>query len=114
VESPGGDQQRAGGVEVGVAGGLGVGDPPRGPARGQKAVGALEVPLRPAPDPLEQALVAKRGADQHPLRLAGADRVAALIQAHDPPVARDVAGEEAGGRGAGGGGKRGLPRRGAT
>src|SRR4051794_6837294 len=63
--------------------------------------------LGPAPDGREPPAVARRGGEQQRVRLALADRVAALVAADDAPVDVDVAVEEArrGGarRGAGGG-----------
>jgi hypothetical protein len=55
VEVAGGHHQRAGCVEVGVAGRLMVGHGAVGPAERQQPVGPLPVRLRPAPDAIERA-----------------------------------------------------------
>ena len=90
MEAARGDEQGPRGVEVGVGGGLLVARAP-----GEQPVAALEVGARPAPDAVEARAVADRGGQQHPVRLPLADRVAALVAAHDAAVGVDVAREEA-------------------
>ena len=89
------DEQGARGVHVGVAGRLRVRDLAVLPEERQQPVGAADVVLGPVPDRVEALLVADGDGDQHPVGLALADGVAALVGSHHAAVVVDVGVEEA-------------------
>ena len=87
-------EQGARRVHVGVGRRLGVRDLAVPPQEREQPVGAPDVVLGPAPDRVEAVLVADGGRDQHAVRLALADRVAALVDALDAAVLGHVGVEE--------------------
>ena len=95
AEALGGEHQRPRGVEVRVRRRLAVGHAAVLPVPGEQAVGPAQVIARPGPHAIEALLVALGDGEQHRVGLALADRVAALVVAHDPAVVRHVAVEEA-------------------
>jgi hypothetical protein len=64
----------------------------------EQAVAELQVITRPSPDPPERGVVPCHLRQQHAVRLAFADGVAALVEAHHPAVGLGILCQEPGGR----------------